>query len=1169
MKKQLYTSWQAIALTFCLLEGGHFLFAQEALAYKKQSPKIETSFTKTGVNSKTIALKEALKALKEHYNVDIVFGDKTVETFTISSSEIDYQKNIETNLSNVLRSSGLKFKKMKNGSYLILSKNDRRTAAELPVQNALPLNENTEIQATKSVEHLAAIKMADISVKGIVSDEKGEKLPGVSITVKGTTRGTTTNIGGEYEISVADNKAILVISYIGYQIQEIVVGNRTMINIVLQIDTKALDEVVVTGYSTQRKKDLTGAVSIVNMDNAKSVPAAGIDQALQGRVAGVNVMNSNVPGGGVAIRIRGIGTINSNDPLYIIDGIPVTGNINSLNPSDIESIQVLKDASSASIYGARAANGVVIITTRTAKQDKAQVIYDGYVGVQQAAKLPQLLDAQQFGDLWFLALKNGGQTPPTGNPYGIGTSAVIPEYLVANDLKSGNTNWFKEIFSPALVQSHTLSLLNGDAKGRTALNVGYFDQKGMIDYTGFKRYSARFNADYSLWKKLKIGEFANITYTQSQSPSENTALGSTITSVYFADPLLPIRDEKGNFAGPPLRMPIGGRNPLAILNGNKDNNATKWKILGKVFAELELFKDLTLKTNYAIDYTNFNTKDFNPTYSEGTQVNAVNSLSVYNSSLLVNTWTNLLNYKKSIQKNNLEVLAGAEFILTSGQNQRAGRSGFPSNDVNGQQLNAGQLLFTNSGSGFKSSLWSQFGKINYDFDDTYLASFTLRNDATSKLAIGRNSQVFSAFSLGWRLSNLGFLKNKSKINDLKLRYGWGQTGNQEIIDYATYTTYALDLGTTYYDINGANNSSQPGYSQQRIGNPALVWETSTQSNIGLDLAAFDNKLTFSVEYFTKNTKDLLVQPKIPATFGVATPPFINGGSMQNKGIEIELGYRNKVTKDFSYSIDGNFSYIKNKLTDLAPELSFIPSPVSNNLTRNLELQRSVVGLPIASFYGYNSLGIFKTQAEVDAHAAQTGKAIGRLKFEDTNDDGVVDDKDRQFLGSPIPTFNYGFNLKLNYKNFDFWTFFQGVGGNKIFDFTRVYSDFFTSPSLSNKNIRVLEAWTPDRPDAAVPMLTTLSTNNDIRPSSYFIKNGDFLRLKTVQIGYELPSKSLSGKVRFYVQAQNLFTFTKYDGLDPEVGLQNYSSDNRNLDMGVDRGLYPVARTFMVGASLKF
>lgn len=1104
------------------------------------------------------SLKTLLQSIEKQ--VDVVFSYQREVLASTGKLNVDFKnETVEAILKKILTPRNIGYQVLRNNQIVLIKTNNSSGNFQDPLERITP--EDFMESST------------DITVKGTVTDESGAGLPGVSILVKGTQRGTTTNKDGVFSIAVVGANAVLVFSFVGYLSQEVVVENQSNLNITLKVDNKALNEVVVTGYSTQRKKDLTGAVSIVNMDNAKSVPAAGIDQALQGRVAGVNVMSSNVPGGGVAIRIRGIGTINSNDPLYIIDGIPVTGNINSLNPSDIESIQVLKDASSASIYGARASNGVVIITTRTAKQDKAQVIYDGYVGVQKAAKLPQLLDAQQFGESWFLALKNGGQTPPVGNPYGTGTSPLIPEYLVANELRAGNTNWFKEIFSPALVQSHTVSLLNGDTKGRTAFNVGYFDQKGMINNTGFKRYSARFNADYSVWKKLKIGEFANITYTQSQSPSENTALGSTITSVYFADPLLPIYDEKGGFSGPPQRMPIGGRNPLASIAGNKDNNATKWKILGKVFAEVELLKDLSVKTNYAIDYTNFNSKDFNPTYSEGTQVNAVNSLSVFNSSTLVNTWTNLLDYKKDFQKHNFEALVGTEFIFASGQNQRAGRQGFPSNDLNGQQLNAGQLLITNSGSAFKSSLWSQFGKINYDFDDTYLASFTLRNDATSKLATGRNSQVFPAFSLGSRLSNLGFLKNNSKINDLKLRYGWGQTGNQEIMDYATYTTYALDLGTTYYDINGSNNSSQSGYSQQRIGNPSLVWETSTQSNLGLDLAALDNRLTFSIDYFTKKTKDLLVQPKIPATFGVATPPFINGGSMQNKGIEVELGFRNKVTNGFSYSIDGNFSYIKNKLTALADELEFIPSPVSNNLTRNLELQRSVVSLPIASFYGYNSLGIFKSQAEVDAHATQTGKAVGRLKFEDTNNDGVVDDKDRQFLGSPIPTFNYGFNLKLNYKNFDFWTFFQGVGGNKIFDFTRVYSDFFTSPSLSNKNIRVLDAWTAENPNATVPMLTTLSSNNDTRPSTYFIKNGDFLRLKTVQIGYEVPSsvfgKNFSGKLRAYVQAQNLLTFTKYDGLDPEVGLQNYGSDNRNLDMGVDRGLYPVARTFMVGVSLKF
>lgn len=1021
------------------------------------------------------------------------------------------------------------------------------------------------------------------NIKGQVKDEAGQPVSSASILAKnqktnftadaqtdslGIFRFSNLPVGGSYSFTIS-SVGFESQTLSGYSIKE---GADITLLVKLVSQVKELDQIVVTGYSSQKKKDLTGAVSVINVENAKSTPVAGIDQALLGRVAGVNVMNSNVPGGGVALRIRGLGTINSNDPLYIIDGIPVTGNINSFNPADFESIQILKDASAASIYGARAANGVVIITTKTGKPGRSQAVYDGYFGVQKVSNLPELLDAQQFGDAWFTALKNGGQTPPAGNPYGTGKQAVIPDYInPATNLRSANTNWFKEIFNPTLVQSHTVSLLNGDKKGRTAFNVGYYEQKGMINYTGFKRYSARFNSDYT-FGKLKLGGVATVAYTQSQSPLENQALGSIINIIYFADPLLPVYDSFGKFAGPPSKMPIGGRNPLASIYGNKDNYAKKWKILGKVFAELEVINGLTARTNFAVDYTNFNSKDFNPSYSEGTQINSVSSLTMYNSSLLINTWTNTVNYKKSFNKHSLDALAGTEFILTTGQNLKGRRQSFPTNDVDGQQLNAGQQLFTNSGTGFQSVLWSQFGKLNYDYDDKYLASFTLRNDATSRLSPGHNAQVFPAFSLGWRLSKETFLQN-DKINELKLRYGWGQTGNQEIADYSTFTTYALDLATTYYDINGANNSSLPGYSQQRIGNSLLKWETSTQSNIGLDFTGFNNKLNLSVEYFIKKTNALLVQPKIPSIFGVATPSYINGGTMENKGLEFEAGYKVNISKELSFSVEGNFSYIKNKLTSLSDELSFIPSPVSNILTRNLELQRSVVGLPIASFYGYKCLGIFKTKAEVDAHAAQPGKAIGRLMFEDTNKDGVVDDKDRQFLGSPLPTYNFGFNLKLDYKNFDFWAFFQGVGGNKIFDFTRVYSDFFTSPSLSNKNVRILNAWTVDNPNSTIPSLTTVTTNNDTRPSTYFIKDGDYIRLKTLQLGYTLSSKVLGngivGKLRFYVQAQNLFTITKYDGLDPEVGLQNYGSDNRNLDIGVDRGLYPVSRTFLIGINLKF
>lgn len=1015
-----------------------------------------------------------------------------------------------------------------------------------------------------------------IEIHGRVVNQQGQPLQNVSVLITGTQTGTTTNSEGRFSLTAPDDKNVaLEISSVGYQTKRVSVGKQTEVNIVLELDVAGLSDVVVVGYGTQKKSDLTGAVSVVNTSDIQSTPVAGIDKALNGRVAGVSVFDSKQPGGGVAVRIRGFGTINNNDPLYIIDGIPVTNGINNINPADIETIQVLKDASSASIYGARASNGVIIITTKTAKSGKMQLTYDGYAGTQKVMNLPQLLDADQYGQLWFTALSNGGQSPPAGNPYGTSTKPVIPEYLdAAKTIVPGNTNWLKEITRPGLIQSHSLSLLNGSDKSHTSFGLGYYRQKGILKYTsGFKRYSARFNSDYLFFNRLKIGEYATVSNIESRSVSENAALGSVLNSVYFADPILPVYDIDGNFSSIPMNMPLGGRNPLSSLNSAKNDYTKTWRFLGKVFADFTIVNGLVASTNFAIDYINYDSKTFNPTFTEGTQTNPVNSLSLYNSYTLSTTWTNTLNYKKRFTKNSLDILVGTEYIKGTTQNFGAGRSDFPSNDILIQQLNAGALSPTNNGIGSEKALFSVFGKINYSYLNKYLASITLRNDASSRFPTATNQQTFPAFSLGWRLSDETFFSSLlGFINGAKIRVGWGQVGNQEIDDYSYFSTYApnLTIDNSYYDINGSNSNALTGYSQNRIGNEQLLWETSTQTNIGFDLQALDNRINFTLNLFDKKTNDLLVQPPLPATFGAASAPFINGGSMQNRGIEVELGYNSHRSKAFTYSIEGNFSYIKNKLTGLAPDLEFIASPVSNTLTRNLELQRSIIGAPIASFYGYKVIGIFQTQQEVNSYLNQPGKAVGHFIYEDITGDGIIDDKDRVILGSPIPTWTYGLNIRLNYKNLDLWAFGQGVAGNKIFDFTRVYSDFFASFSSTNKSVRLLDAWsTTNMISNGPPIITTKSTANDTRPSTYFIQNGSYLRLKTLQLGYTISEFfKRGGEFRVYLQVENLFTITQYDGMDPEVGMQNYSSSDRNLDIGVDRGIYPAYRTFIFGINLK-
>lgn len=1020
------------------------------------------------------------------------------------------------------------------------------------------------------------------TVKGVVRDETNAEVAGATIEAKNTTTGFTagglSDSIGLFQINnlPAGGPYTFTISSIGYKTESLTGytlkgGATTSLVVKLSLAATGLEQVVVTGYSSQRKGNITGAVTVVNVEDLQNTPSASIEQALQGRVAGVNVMSSGQPGAGVAVRIRGVGTINSNDPLYVVDGIPMTTDMNTINPDEIESMQVLKDASAASIYGSRASNGVVVITTKTAKGGKSQLDYRGYIGMQKVGKIPQLMNTNQFANAYFRAFKNEGLTPPEGNPYGTGDLPVIPEFIdIQKTTPAGNTNWYSEIFRPSLIHSHSITMLNGSDKGNTALTLGYYDQQGIMKYSNFKRYSARFNSEYTFFKKLKIGEFASLTYSESQNVSENRALGSVLNAVYFADPIVPVHDINGNLAGPANNTIIPGRSPIAILATNRDNLDKKWKLLGKVYAELEIIRGLNLKTNFSVDYTNFDRKRFTPTSFEGVDLNNTNSLNMFTSYNTTQTFTNLLEYIRRYGKHSINALVGTEYISFRYQNLRGGRSDFPLNDPAIQQLDAGQSMITNSSIGYRSALWSQFAKADYEFDRRYLLSATIRNDATSRLMPGNNSQVFPAFSLGWRLSRENFMRDANNINELKIRFGWGQTGNQEISNYPIYSTYAINLNNTYYDIAGTNSTAVPGYAQQTMGNPLLRWETATQTNIGLDFTAFRNAFNFTLDFFDKKTSDLLVSPRVPAVMGASTPPYINGGAMRNKGVELSVGYKTNVTKDLNVSVDGNFAYIKNELTALTDELAFIPSPVSNTLTRNLELQRTVIGQPVAAFYGYKTDGVFKNQQEVDAHATQTGKAIGRLRYVDVDGNGLIDDNDRTFLGSPVPTFNYGFNLKLLYKDFDFWAFFQGAGGNKIYEFSRIYTDFFASPATSNKSVRLLDAWSPENLNSNTPALSIQNNNNETRPSDYFLQDGNYLRFKTLQLGYTLPTSFLriKNRIRIYAQAQNLFTFTKYTGMDPEIGLTDYDTDSRNLDVGVDRGIYPVSKTYMFGIAIK-
>lgn len=1013
---------------------------------------------------------------------------------------------------------------------------------------------------------ISSARAQDRTISGTVLDEEENPIPGVNIIVKGSTAGTVTDVEGKYRISLPADATSLIFSFVGYLTQEVEIGNRSDIQVQLQADARQLSEIIVTGYTTQKKKDLTGAVSVVEIEDVQSFPVAGADEMLRGRIAGVNVVSNNEPGASTAVRVRGFSTIRNNDPLYIIDGVPTTEGINLINPNDIASMQVLKDASSASIYGSRAANGVIIVTTKKGNTVEPSINLRSFAGVQQVTNLPRMLSAQQYANQLWQSFDNDNRIP-ANDILGSGANPVIPAFLDQNQrVPAGDTHWPEQIFETALIQSHYLDFGRRSDKSSSLFSVGYFDQEGILKHTGFKRVTARINSDFKPIEKLTIGENISLAHSWQTSTTTNSVLGSVVYDSYRFPSLVPVRDVNGNFAGNPIN---DVQNPLGKLYRNRENQRLNLRIFGNVYANYEILEDLNFRSNFGLSHTNFNFRSFSPEYDDILAQNRASSLSTENRFSTDWVWSNTLNYIKDIGRHSFDLLAGLEAVNVYAEGFSASRVGFPYDDPNFQYLDGGDGSDQrNSGNALEWSLFSYFGKINYEYDQRYLLSFTLRRDGSSRLGDNKWGN-FPALSAGWRISEEGFF-NVRAFSELKLRAGWGQNGNQDIPPFSTISSFATNPFYSNYAINGAQNSVAQGFTETRNANAGLLWETSTQTNVGLDMGLFENKILMSADYFHKKTRDLLVErPLPPLVGGTNQTVWDNVGEMTNSGFELMLSYEDQILSDLTFRADLNFAAIRNELTSLPDDIDFlsVPGSVLHVTNFNQEVSRSDVGQPIASFYGHDAIGIFQNQQQIDNHARQPGAQPGDLIFRDVDEDGVITADDRTFIGNPHPDFTYGFTLGMNYRDFDFSMFFFGSQGNQVYDLTRYYGDFFNL-ALYNKNARTLDAWTPENTNTDVPRLSQDDLNRNARPSSYFVRDASFLRLNNLQIGYTLPaSVSERLKLRVYLQAQNLFTITSYEGMDPEVGLQNYSSDNRNLDIGVDRGIYPPSRTFQLGINL--
>lgn len=990
-----------------------------------------------------------------------------------------------------------------------------------------------------------------VNVSGVIKDATGETVIGASVMVKGTKTGTVTDFDGRFHVECTPG-ATLVISYIGYQTQEVKAADG--MNVVLQEAANDLNEVVVTGYTTQRKADLTGAISVVSVDDIAKQNENNPIKALQGRVPGMNISADGSPSGTATVRIRGIGTLNNNDPLYIVDGIPTKAGMHELNGNDIESIQVLKDAASASIYGSRAANGVIIITTKKGKEGKIKVDFDGSIAVSTYAHKMKVLNAKEYGQVMWQAYVNDGMDPNTnglGYRYDWGYNAQgtpvlngisMKKYLDdAGTTPAADTDWFDETTRTGVIQQYNVSVSNGSDKGSSFFSLGYYKNLGIIKTSDFNRFSARMNTEYKLLKNkmLTVGEHFTLNRT-----SEVQAPGGFLQNVLQFNPSLPIYTEDGNYAGP-----VGGYpdryNPVAVLERNKDNRYTYWRMFGDAYLNLNPFKDFNIRTTFGLDYSQKQQRFFTYPVTEGNVANKKNGVEAKQEHWTKWMWNAVATYNMELGKNRIDLMAGMELNRQDDIYFSGYKEGFSILNPDYMWPDAGTTNPQAYGGGSGYSLVSFFGKANYNYADKYMASFTIRRDGSSRFGKNNRYATFPSVSAGWRINQESFLKKASWIDDLKIRASWGQTGNQEIDNLARYTLYVSNYGVnenggqsygTSYDIAGTNGGSTlaSGFKRNQIGNDNIKWETTTQTDLGFDFAFFRNTLYGNFDWYFKKTKDILVNMPGIAVMGEGSSQWINAGEMENRGFEFNIGYRNQTHFGLKYDVTANISSYRNKITAL-------PTTVAANGTFGGNGVKSVIGHPMGAQIGYVADGIFKSQEEIDNHATQEGAGLGRIRWKDLTGDDKITEADQTWIYNPVPDFTYGFNIYLEYKNFDFTAFFQGVQGVDIISDLKKETDIWAGLTIGflNKGKRLLDAWSATNPDSNVPALSLSDNNNEKRVSSYWVENGSYLKLRTIQFGYNFPqtiaSKLAMQRLRMYVSAQNLFTIksSSFTGVDPE------------------------------------
>lgn len=1015
------------------------------------------------------------------------------------------------------------------------------------------------------------VQAQNLTIKGkVISKSDGEPIIGATVVeTNQINNGTITDVDGNFTLSVKQGGEISV-SYIGYKTVKVKV--QATLNIALEEESKLLQEVVVTGYTTQRKADLTGAISVVSMNEIAKQNENNPIKALQGRVPGMNITADGNPSGNATVRIRGIGTLNNNDPLYIIDGVPTKSGMHELNGNDIESIQVLKDAASASIYGSRAANGVIIITTKKGKEGQLKINFDASIATSRYVNKMKVLNAKEYGRAMWQAYVNEGQNPNTnalGYKYNWGydtngypnlNNISMSKYLDSNNtVPASDTDWFDKTTRTGVIQQYNVAVSNGSEKSSSFFSLGYYKNLGIIKTTDFERFSARINTNYNLiGKALTVGEHFTLNRT-----SEVQAPGGFLQNVLQANPSLPIYDINGKYAGP-----VGGypdrENPLARLERNADNRYTYWRMFGDAYINLNPMKGLNLRSTFGLDYAQKEQRVFTYPITEGNVANSTNAVEAKQEHWTKWMWNAIATYNIEIGKHRGDAMAGMELNREDDIHFSGYKQSYAILTPDYMWPDAGSGTAQSYGSGEGYSLVSFFGKLNYSYDDKYLLSLTVRRDGSSRFGKDNRYATFPSVSAGWRLNREKFMQSYTWIDDLKIRGSWGQTGNQEIANIARYTIYVPNYGVlesggqsygTAYDIAGTNGGSilQSGFKRNQIGNDKIKWETTTQTNLGFDFALFKQSLYGSFDWFYKKTTNILVQMAGIAAMGEGSSQWINAGEMKNLGTEINLGYRNQTSFGLKYDVNANISTYRNEITKL-------PATVAANGTFGGNGVQSVIGHANGSQVGYVADGIFKSQEEIDNHATQEGAGIGRIRWRDLDNNGIINEKDQKWIFDPTPSFTYGLNIYLEYKNFDLTMFWQGIQGVDVISDLKKETDLWSGLNIGflNKGERVLDAWTPTNPNSTIPALTRSDVNNEKRVSTYFVENGSFLKLRNIQLGYNVPQffarKIKMDHLRLYVSAQNLLTIksSKFTGVDPENPNYGYPIP-MNLTFGINVG----------------